>query len=189
MRTACSCLAGLTLLTAVGCAAPERRLEPLRPAPGELQPMPELDPGVPVSVGIEQRGAAPRVVLVPDFKEPPLTPEERAALGQREDRMRRLDYALRDELPSPRVGRWWGGVQAGVYGTALQVARLDRVRALALAYPALGGVSATEGGGPATVAGTERSGGVRIGVYGAGGVSTGETGPSRIAGSKPRIDK
>jgi len=189
MRTTWRLLALAALLTALGCAAPERRFEAVQPAPGELAPMPELDPGMPVSVGIEGRGDAPRVVLVPDFKEPPLTPEERAALGEREDRIRRLDYTLPDDLPSPRVGRWLGGVQTAAHGAMLLVSRTDRVSSIARAYHALGGAWSAEGGGVATFTGTERGGGVRTGVYGTGGASTGETGPSRIAGVKSRLDK
>ena len=128
-------------------------------------------------------------LIHPDFKEPPLTPEERAALGEREDRIRRLDYTLRDELPSRLVGRWFGGVQAAAHGATLLVSRTDRVSGIARAYHAVGGVWSAEGGGVATFAGTERGGGVRTGVYGTGGASTGETGPSRIAGVKSRLDK
>ncbi len=190
MRTTWRLLALAALLAAPGCVAPERRSGPVRPAPGELQAMPELDPGMPVSVGIEGRGDAPRVVLVPDFKEPPLTPEERAALGEREDRIRRLDYTLPGDLPSPRVGGWLGGVQAGAHGgTTLLVSRTDRVSGIARAYHALGGAWSAEGGGVAAVTGTERGGGVRTGVHGTGGASTGESGPSRIAGPNPRLDK
>lgn len=189
MRTTWRLLALAALLAVLGCAAPERRSGAVPPAPGELATMPELDPGMPVSVGIEGRGDAPRVVLVPDFKESPLTPEERAALGEREDRIRRLDYTLPDDLPSPRVGRWLGGVQAAAHGATLLVSRTDRVSGIARAYHALGGAWSAEGGGVAAVTGTERSGGVRTGVHGTGGASTGEIGPSRIAGPNPRLDK
>lgn len=104
-----------TLAIAIaGCAAAEKRLAVLPPTPEELPDIQtHQESHVQASIVAERDPDQPRVVLVPDFKEPPLTPEEKVAIGKLDPPYKLLPYALRRRAPGSAVGDW-GGADVGV---------------------------------------------------------------------------
>jgi hypothetical protein len=101
-------LATFALLTP-GCASSEKRLSVLPPTPEELPDIPTRhESHVQASIAAERDPDQPRFILVPDFREPPLTPEEKAATGKLDPPYRLLPYALRRRAPGQAVGDWGG---------------------------------------------------------------------------------
>jgi hypothetical protein len=95
--------AGPGLFALSGCASSQSTVEaaPASPSQTAAEPVPASDAtlsdptlaelpnpaarprrSIAAKVGIQQYRRPPQVPMVPDFKEPPLTPEERAALGE-----------------------------------------------------------------------------------------------------------
>ena len=109
----------LILLVAValwvlgGCATPKATT--IAPTEDELPHFKQIERTLSISVGVEGRGEAPRVLLVPSFEEPELTAEERAALGEEEPGIDWLEFYV----PLPKIVRTWseiGGVRTAIRG-------------------------------------------------------------------------
>ena len=108
MRCVRLSLATLALFT-LGCASAEKRVGVLPPTPEELPDIPtQQDSHVQASIAAERDPDQPRFVLVPDFKEPPLTPEEKEATGKLDPPYKLLPYALHRRAPGQTVGDWGG---------------------------------------------------------------------------------
>lgn len=113
MRWARLSLASLAVLT-LGCAATDTRVAVLPPTPDELPDIrTQQESHVQASIVAERDSDEPRVVLVPEFKEPPLTPEEKVAIGKLDPPYKLLPYVLRRRAPGSAVGDW-GGADVGV---------------------------------------------------------------------------
>lgn len=165
-----------------GCARPAATT--VAPTQDELPKLVETERILPISVAVEGRHEEPRVLLVPEFKEPELTPEERAALGEEPEPINWWEF-YRPFRPG-RVSRDFGGVSANVHGVGGAAAGLTGFRPLTIMGPGLGGVAtgahnerlARYGTGPA---------GARPGGQGpVSGVRVGEGPPSRISAHQTR---
>jgi hypothetical protein len=109
-------LCGLLWL-ASGCAPrQQQRAVTATPSPEELPRFTKLERIIPANVQIEHRGIDPRLKLVPELKEPELTAEEKAALGETEPLFKFLLYGEPSRPAGSRVAPWYGGVAAYVYG-------------------------------------------------------------------------
>ncbi len=179
-KQVCTIVACLSVAVLAGCAQRDAAVT-ATPTADELPELAYLKPFIPANIIVEGRDhSAPLVQLVPDFSEPELTAEERAALGQDGPEYKFLLYG-RPPF-GPTVGPWYGGVTTLAGGRG---------------GPSLGLV------GPKTIAGAARAnfGGVAIGIdpLGShvagvatgrrpagiiaerGGVTVGEDRPSKIA--------
>lgn len=116
MHRTCSAIlvGGLALLG--GCAS-KREAARVKPSPDEMPQLAELRVKTQqASVYAEGQRGAPRLALVPDFKEPELTAEERAALGQRELVYRPLLYPDAVRSPNRPVGNMYAEVETFAWG-------------------------------------------------------------------------
>lgn len=72
------------LLAAAGCKQVDRAGVGA-PTLAELPTFEELEPRLPIVVGIEGARATPRTIIVPKYERIELTPEQRAVLGEQEE--------------------------------------------------------------------------------------------------------
>lgn len=105
----CIALAGAT-----GCAQRDVAVTAQTTA-AELPDFSALEPIQQANVAVEGQAHASRLHWVPEFKEPELTDEERAALGEDMSDFKFLLYDL-GPVPNTGVGPWWGGVEAHAHG-------------------------------------------------------------------------
>lgn len=123
----------VALMLLAGCTQPARSVA--------VAPLHEELPNL-AAVGVSTQQATvkvqgletePRIPLTPDFKEPPLTAEEKLALGEREPAFKLLPYEVRRRagsivLPTDgglETAAWgWGGADAatGPFSTPFAVA-------------------------------------------------------------------
>jgi hypothetical protein len=110
----------LAAVAAAGCAQRESAIE-AAPSQAELPKLEQPEHVTPLSVGVEGRSRTePRIVFVPEFKEPELTAEEKKALGIRDPE---IDFlALYRATVPGRVGPWAGGIDVGVGGQRYRAA-------------------------------------------------------------------
>jgi len=104
-------LACLTL----GCA--QRTVVGVTPSTDELPRIEQVERTLPAKIGVVQPFEERRVVLVPDYEAPALTPEERLALGEEPAGPDWLEFYE----PKPAVQRVWpgrGGAAVGTHGLA-----------------------------------------------------------------------
>jgi hypothetical protein len=105
-----------------GCAQKNPALT-AQPTAEEL-PVPERSGDTAtIVVGVEHGRAERATRLVPDFKPPELTSEEKAALGEEPPRHKFLPYNL-FRTSGTRVGTWFGGVTtaaSGLRGATVQI--------------------------------------------------------------------
>lgn len=107
---------GIAVCLILGCAQP-KRLAAVKPSHDELPVLAEIQPSAQqASVKVQGRDATGRTVLVPEFKEPPLTPEERAALGEKEPLVKLLQFEDLTRVPGSPVAGWAGGVDTHAAG-------------------------------------------------------------------------
>ncbi|MEW6199382.1 MAG: hypothetical protein AB1601_12065 [Planctomycetota bacterium] len=104
---------GLTLVP--GCARQEAAIA-AKPTVDELPRIPELEPKLPAVVVVEGWDHSSRARLVPAFESPPLTEEERRALGRDVPSFKFLPYADARPPVGSRVGWWVGGVETHAFG-------------------------------------------------------------------------
>jgi hypothetical protein len=181
-------LVAVVLLGAgVGCV----RHGPAAVAPhqGELLTLEKPEQIVPASIGVEGRGEEARVRLVPDFKEPELTPEEKAAIGVRPDPVNWLEFYE----PRPDVMRVLpdlGGGAIAIAGWGGAGVRLDAVRRVAAQSTARKAVAEehSERTGVSEAAPDRRPPGGAVSSD-RGGVRTGECEERRAAGRRTRADR
>ncbi|MFH1746851.1 MAG: hypothetical protein ABIG44_07370 [Planctomycetota bacterium] len=97
----------------IGCA--QQKATTIAPTQDELPTFDHSERITPLSVGVEGRGYEPRVLLVPTFEEPELTPEECVALGLEAEPYNWLEFYK--PLPAEyRILAELGGVRAGIHG-------------------------------------------------------------------------
>jgi hypothetical protein len=184
MRNVYLPLLGAALLLG-GCASEKARRSHVLAPPHqeELLQMERIDrrPTQVIAV-VEGDNEAPRLTLVPDFAEPELTPEERAALDQREIYYEPLTYPDAARDPARGVLPRYAGPQVGTAGRGGVVAAVDNnlsrrfgtfsaqggVRVGTYAYITRSGFAYTYAGGVPVV-----------GVSGQSGVTTGVDTASR----------
>lgn len=120
-------IAGLGL--AIGCAQNDQVVT-ARPTPEELPNLPEVyATPIQASIAVEDQVYRPRAQLVPDFKEPELTPEEKAALGEDWQPYKPLLAAEMLRSSESLQGTWYGGQETYAWGIgAAEVARLPAAR-------------------------------------------------------------
>lgn len=176
------------LCVACGCAQRTQTIT-VAPSHDELPNLTELEPISPVTAVAEGRTDEPRIQLVAPFKEPELTPEEQAVLGQRREVIKLLLYQVPDYRPGTRVGTWFGGVRTLAHG---------RGGADAVSGGSTSGVSTTGARGGA-VSGVDTFGS-HIAATGTAAQGAGQSGPesglrvdvdrpSQVAGHKTRRDR
>ncbi len=149
----------LVCVLTLGCAA----RNPALTATPTSEELPEIaNPGdaTPIEVAVQGAQATPPR-LVPDFRLPPLTPEEQAALGESRPHRKFLPFNSFQSFPG-RVGTWFGGVSTAASGD---------------------GGPATRVGGPVSVAGVTGAGGAATATdpvpAHVAGVHSGQPGPSK----------
>lgn len=158
------------------------------PHHGELPELPYLEPVLPATVAVEGRREAPRARLTPDLEPPPLTAEEKAALGEREIIISILKYPLPTRTPGSPVGPYFGGVTTAAHGQAgaavglvpfgPRVGTAGHAGVTSGAYPV-----------PASIAGLTPPRAPISGQAGEVSVQVGTDRAKRIAGRKPRIER
>lgn len=98
-----------------GCGQPNQALS-AKPTTDELLQLKEKETPIQAIVAVEERNRQATVHLVPDFKPPELTPEERAAIGQRPIDFKFLPYEDRTPPLGSHVGPWFAGVDTAAGG-------------------------------------------------------------------------
>lgn len=138
-RLVCAVVSTLSFVLA-GCA-PQHEAMRAAPAPDELPDLKGLPRAIPARVGVETFERPPRTLIVQRPVEPPLTPEQRQALGVAEDDDP-LDllkfYRPRSETVAPQPA----GAQVGAHGAAGVSAGQYAGTVVSAAYGASGGVGA-----------------------------------------------
>ncbi len=176
----------LAILIASGCAAPKRDTTAISAAPStdELPRLMEREGITPVSVGVSGGDSnAPRYQLVPEFRPPPLTAEERAATAPEIEPYNFLEFYSPVD-PNRPVGGWTsgrirahgarGGVAIGLgpswfaYGVGARTLRSPGV------------VPASDAIGVSAPSHTD------VGIGGDGRVTVGEGPPSHISSHQTR---
>ena len=107
--------ASLLLWSGNGCA--RRQISAVAPTSEELPNIEQDTQIIPARIGVEGRRNERRLGLVQDYTEPELTPEERVALGEREDVINWLEFYV-PRPDNPRVWSEYGGVTPGIDGMA-----------------------------------------------------------------------
>jgi len=181
-------IAGLALFGAAGgCVRPAPAV--VTPHEGELFTLEKPEQIIPASIGVEGRGEEARVRLVPEFKEPELTPEEKAAIGMRPDPVNWLEFYE----PQPDVIRvlpdlGGGAIAIGGWGGAgVQRDAARRVAAQSTARKAVADEH-SERTGVSEAAPDKRPPGGAVSSD-EGGVRTGECEERRAAGRQTRADR
>ena len=107
-------LFGTACSLVVGCAQRDQAVS-IPPTSDELPQIKSIQRHLPAIVIAENPRNDSRVRLVPSFKQPELTPEERAALGQEP---LDFEFLLYEPFrpPGSLVGLWFGGVQTAIHG-------------------------------------------------------------------------
>ncbi len=108
-----------------GCAQQSTAIM-VKPSPDESPRLDELQP-LPnsMTVRVPGRDEQPLVTLTPTFKEPELTPAERAALGQDLNPYKPLLYALPYRQPGQTVGNFDGGQSVATWGHGGSVGAIE----------------------------------------------------------------
>jgi hypothetical protein len=100
-------------LLALGCAARNPALT-ATPTTEELPTIADPGDATPIEVAIaDPLPSPPR--MVPEFRLPPLTPEEQAALGETKSHRKFLAFNTFPSFP-PGVGTWFGDIRTAVSG-------------------------------------------------------------------------
>ena len=173
----------------VGCAQRASTVTAM-PTDDELPPMKQAQSGnLQVSVKVEGRQEEPGVPLVPSFKEPELTAEERAALGKDGPVFHPLLFMDAVRSPGSTVGSWYGGVEAYTWGRGGFDVFLDRPAVMPHRVTDWGGADVGIGSGSAMagatyppirpITETGRESGVEVGI----------DRPSTISAHEERRDK
>lgn len=93
----------------------------VQPSPDEIPKFEKRGGKFPVTVGVEGKNEQPTRLIVQKMEPPPLSAEERTALGQHEPI---VDYlALYRPAPGPRVAVWSGSVDVGINGETARFGR------------------------------------------------------------------
>ncbi len=122
MRTAFMLILAGVCLGIVGCASQDKAVT-ADPTPEELPRMPEVRQHYAQGdVKVPGRRQTPRAVLTPDFEEPPLTPEERAAVGEDKPEYEPLLHPYRGHIVGTGVGNWYGGQDVAIGAASRRVA-------------------------------------------------------------------
>jgi hypothetical protein len=98
-----------------GCAQRNQAIA-AKPTTDELLRLKEKETPIQAIVTIEGRNRQASVRLVPDFKPPDLTPEERAALGEQPLDYKFLPYRDRTLPYGSHVGPWFAGIDTATLG-------------------------------------------------------------------------
>lgn len=107
----------LVIVGLLGCAAREKTAINVQPTTEELPDLAVAKPRThQMDVAVEGRPGTPIEPLTPDFKEPELTPEERAALGRDEPTYEPLLYNLPGRAPGSTVAFEYTMPRVAVYG-------------------------------------------------------------------------
>lgn len=141
MRTVCAVAATLIFALLGGCSQGAHRLAAVDPSPEELPKIQlQNDSYVQASIQTERDPGDVRVVLVPQFKEPPLTKEEKEATGKYDPPYRLLPYELTIRKPGYLRGPYVGlEVSTGPYDRHIGVGTRDvAARAGAAEFPNVG---------------------------------------------------
>jgi hypothetical protein len=188
MRTALGVLAACSALSLViGCAHGPKSTT-VAPTHDELPQFKELEPTIYAIVGVERRTTQGLVQLVPEFKEPPLTADEKAALGQPKPEYKFLLYPAPGWPAGSHVAPWDGGITAAqygyggpetTYGWPTSVARSGGRAGIAVGTDTFGSRVAGAGGRKESM----------TGVSGYAGVTVDSGPPSRVADHKRRFDR
>ena len=167
-----------------GCAQRNPALTAM-PTDDELPPMKQARSGnLQVAVKVEGRQEEPVVPLVPSFKEPELTAEERAALGKDGPIFSPLLFMDAVRSPGSTVGSWYGGTEAYTWGRGGYEAFQDRPALMPHRATGWGGADVGIGSGSAMagatyppirpITETGRDSGVEVGIDRPSTVSTHE---------------
>jgi hypothetical protein len=114
-----------------GCAQPKNVAITTKPSSEELPKLPRVETVSEAAVAVEGRPSETGLRLVPDFKEPELTPEEKAALGPEQVHFKFLPY---NELSLPlgsHVGSWLGGLSTATDNPSRVAGLYDAQRRIA----------------------------------------------------------
>lgn len=179
---------GCLLALASGCAQNNQAIA-AKPTTDELLQLKERETPVQATVAVEDRDHQAAMQLVPDFKQPELTPEERAALGQEPLDYKFLPYRDRTlPLGSP-VGPWFAGVETATAGygrPSIIIAPRTSVTGIVGWGGVMTGVDPFRPG--VTSVGYERAHAATVGPEQTVTIETDPT-ASTVARSKPRIEK
>gem|GEM_PF-2860692 len=126
----------------VGCVGDNAAVT-VAPSHDELPTIAAAEPSVPITVAVERPAAPAGPRLVPILKEPELTPQEAAAIGQPAVEFKFLPYNELWLQPGAPIGSWWGGVRTAMSG---------RGGPASIRGAATRGVGVAGWGGPATAA-------------------------------------
>ncbi len=116
MRTAVLLSLSGVLALLAGCASKNVAIS-APPTSDELPNLSRLERRLPVRVDVEGRSHyEARTQLVPDIREPELTPEEREIMGKQEIVLRQLPYALANKPVESHVAPWYNDLRTGAQG-------------------------------------------------------------------------
>ena len=129
MRCFAGLLAGVSVALLAGCATQRPSVSTSTPPTvEELPQLAHLERTLPAVITVEQAERTPRWPLVPELKEPELTPEERRLLTLEVPEFKFLPYADQRLRPESPVAPWLGGVTTGANGAAFPETVSDRER-------------------------------------------------------------
>ncbi len=172
MRTLSGILATWGALWLIAGCAQAPKATTVGPTTDELPQYKQLDPTVYAIVDIEHRTTESQVHLVPDFKEPELTPEEKAATGKGEPVYRYLPFPAPDERTNSLVAPWYGGITTlqhghgggdAAYGWPTSIARAGGRAGIAVETDTFGSRVAASGGRRQAVTGVGGREGLIVG--------------------------
>jgi hypothetical protein len=179
-------LAGSSALL-LGCArcAPCQTIN-VAPSPEELPQFPPRESTICATVAVEGGPEQCRPGLVPEFKEPELTPEEKEALCIQPEPFNWLEFYV--PKPCVPISPDLGGPAVGSWGLAVEVSAVGIARQPMAAGPPLGPISG-ESILAARVAehGNARPPAAAVGL-GEGGASVGEDRASKVAAHSEQCD-
>lgn len=110
-RPAVAAFAGAVAVVLLAGCAPQNPAITAKPTPAELPDIPPFERTIPVAVAVEGQRPESRVHLVPDFKEPELTADEKQALGIEPIRFKFLPYSDLAPPVGSSVGPWYARVE------------------------------------------------------------------------------
>jgi hypothetical protein len=175
-------LAAGAFVALVGCTHSQRATGP-RATPDELPSFTESSSTIAASVEVDGQHDLPSVVLVPEFTEPELTPEEREILGPEQvkfDFLRLYSPALG---PEHGVAPWPDPLRTGSYGRTGVSAAHGPARSISETGYGRGGADVGSQGQPRHIGSASRFSTGVAGTGGQGGVNVGQGSASHV--SKP----
>jgi len=190
IRAANILFCGLLLAWVAGCASGHKDMAvSAPPTTEELPKITEIQRSIPAYVIRENPEHESRVRLVPEFVEPELTAEERAALGERSSDFKFLRYPDRREPPGSTVGSFYGGVATYSHGWGFPATGVYGRSAISgMAGWGGAGVGVDSFGSRVSAAGEFHRSPVMRGPRGDINVQT-DTTDSKVAGRKPTIER